>query len=500
MFPRKIVVGYQTRSGTYSGKLAYVIYKDEKGVLRKEKSWNSWRDKKIDPDEYDNVPLSGFVLNKHVGGHKSGWDFRQSYCRVYDPRGFEIEITMENLLYLLEWVDCLHGKGLVGEFVYMWNGTDIWLEPVCSAEYEKKKAEQAELFKNVMDIELVPGTEYKLKQSIRINKHTNELETSLIYVGEVKVDRGFGTGYTPYNLFIPGSQALCCGETDEVFFCFKDIANFSAVVKSNAITYAEVGNLMDRFNLSAYSQEFWNSPEKIKQFVARDVNFYHDPALEAYTKYYEKCFYVDPSGEYIHVHIPVVFGGDAETKKDSYYLGYYDTAGDKKYHPGKYYVVNSKDIMKGYFSGGKLTKDLLPIKVVHHDGTCPWDSTVQVGVESRCPYTQVKENGKYLPATYHIYEKFLTMFCQVKLYKKAESYFDTNKDNRLAELYHKGKYMYSWDEVFIQDFEGEHSDCWYETTDGYMSDSITRLNLFNHLNVQCDDHIALVMTLPYKSK
>ena len=41
--PDKIKVGYQKREGTYTGKLAYVIYYDEKGKLRKEASWNSWR-------------------------------------------------------------------------------------------------------------------------------------------------------------------------------------------------------------------------------------------------------------------------------------------------------------------------------------------------------------------------------------------------------------------------------------------------------------------------
>ena len=42
--PKIINVGYQNRSGTYTGKLAYVIYYDEKGKLRKEASWNNWRD------------------------------------------------------------------------------------------------------------------------------------------------------------------------------------------------------------------------------------------------------------------------------------------------------------------------------------------------------------------------------------------------------------------------------------------------------------------------
>lgn len=62
--PKKINVGYQNRSGTYTGKLAYIIYYDEKGVLRKERSWNGWRDEDIPNDEFDNEPTEGFVLNK----------------------------------------------------------------------------------------------------------------------------------------------------------------------------------------------------------------------------------------------------------------------------------------------------------------------------------------------------------------------------------------------------------------------------------------------------
>ena len=64
--PKKIKVGYQDRSDTYTGKLAYVIYYDEKNKLRKEKSWNGWRDNTIDPNDFDNEPTRGFVLNVKI--------------------------------------------------------------------------------------------------------------------------------------------------------------------------------------------------------------------------------------------------------------------------------------------------------------------------------------------------------------------------------------------------------------------------------------------------
>lgn len=135
--PKKIKVGYQKDNWTYSGKLAYVIYYDEDGKLRKEKSWEQWRNKGIPADEFDNVPMEGFVLNKKAGGTKSGWNFRQTYTRVYDPRGFEFEITIENLLYILENCDCYKGKGLEGKFVYTWDEKSLVLLPVNAPEYQQ---------------------------------------------------------------------------------------------------------------------------------------------------------------------------------------------------------------------------------------------------------------------------------------------------------------------------------------------------------------------------
>ena len=165
--PKTINVGYQNRSGTYTGKLAYVIYYDEKGKLRKEASWNSWRDEKIPNEEFDNVPTTGFVLNKKVGDYSSGWDHRQAYCRVYDPRNFEFEITIENLLYILENVNSIKGKGLEGEFVYGWDGKDLVLMPVESPDY-KQISEYNKIVHNNESIkakDLIIGVTYLTKDN-----------------------------------------------------------------------------------------------------------------------------------------------------------------------------------------------------------------------------------------------------------------------------------------------------------------------------------------------
>lgn len=133
--PKKINVGYQLRSDTYQNKLAYVIYFDEKNILRKEKSWNSWRNKDIPNDIFDNKLTEGFVLNTVVGGDRSNWG-RDTYIRVYDPRGFEIEISIENLLTILKYNNSIKGKALEGKYCYSWSGSTLILLSENDPEYK----------------------------------------------------------------------------------------------------------------------------------------------------------------------------------------------------------------------------------------------------------------------------------------------------------------------------------------------------------------------------
>ena len=152
--PNKCKVGFQLRHGTYTGKLGYIIYNDGK-QWRKEPSWESWRHKVgqvnyeyfngvrqetiiegVEPIEFANEPTSGFVLNKKVGGYSTGWNHRQTYSRVYDPRGWEFEITVENLLFILDECSSIKGKGLEGDFVYSWSGKDLVLLPVDCNDYK----------------------------------------------------------------------------------------------------------------------------------------------------------------------------------------------------------------------------------------------------------------------------------------------------------------------------------------------------------------------------
>ena len=189
--PEKIKVGFQKREDTYTKKLAYVIYYDEKGKLRKETSWESWRDNKITPLDLNNEPMSGFVLNKKVGGvGYSSWDARKTYVRVYDPRDFEFEISIPNLLFILENSNSIKGKGLEGDFVYGWSGTELLLVPTSSPDFKQLMNYSKTMHSkdHIKSKELKIGATYTHKKNVnmiymgRFDKHTvcyNDDETGI---------------------------------------------------------------------------------------------------------------------------------------------------------------------------------------------------------------------------------------------------------------------------------------------------------------------------------
>lgn len=198
--PKKIRVGYQEREDTYTKRLAYIIYYDAKGKLRKEESWTNWSwledvwqersifnnetqsyemtddgkryktkptlvRKNLGFNEFDNVPTEGFVLNKGVGGQREswGWNARNEYIRVFDPRGFEFEISVANLLYILQECTSTKGKGLEGNFVYAWDGKDLMLLPEGTYEYNMSADFTSSQNKKMDKSEMVIGYTYQFK-------------------------------------------------------------------------------------------------------------------------------------------------------------------------------------------------------------------------------------------------------------------------------------------------------------------------------------------------
>ena len=142
--PKRINVGFQDKEVANYIRLAYVIYWDEKGILRKELSWNKWRNQDVPAKEFDNEPTEGFKLNLRAGG----WGQRKTYCEVIDPRGFMVEITIDNLLELLADCDC-EKKVLKVIFFYAWYKTELRIIMVGTDEYASDVVETQKAYDSV---------------------------------------------------------------------------------------------------------------------------------------------------------------------------------------------------------------------------------------------------------------------------------------------------------------------------------------------------------------
>jgi hypothetical protein len=343
----KIKVGFQKREDTFTGQLAYIIYYDEKGKLRKEKSWEGWRDKKIAAQEFENTPMDGFTLNKDIKRYHGGWfSSNRTMIRVHDPRGFEFEVTTENLIGILMHTDCLR-RGLVGQFVYAWVGPELVLLPTNSEEYQTATKYTSGLAKKVSAKALVPGVSYKTKR-----------EGDVIFIGKLNWYGYSGKSYY-YN---PGprkeEKVLVFTKDDGKDFFKKSSADFLAEANSDqpVSNYAE---LVEKFNKKPYAN-------KIVKLEFRPTTF--DPTTKN-AQYYGPAL---RRGSYFIEHTPGVFvdksvavettrksnpdgGQTKEWDINGYRIqdGYYghDYVGVRQADGGLVKIVGQQDPNRGHWNG-----------------------------------------------------------------------------------------------------------------------------------------------------
>lgn len=297
--PKKINVGFQNRNDTYTKMLAYIIYFDTKGILRKEKSWESWRDKKIDNIIYENAPTEGFVLNKKAGGYSTGWNHRQTYVRVYDPRGFEFEISIANLLYILENTNSIKGKGLEGEFVYGFDGKDLLLMPTTSPDYIELTEFNKTLYENksVKAKDLKIGATYLTKQNdkwIYIGKfdYHGYRSNGKKYFWFYNERGGFEQIISLSNKIIDIIDETCVSNYADIFDKMEHDYRYSPYDSSKdeyiAYTFEEFKEKID----DRYWNYFYNSDHKQIELRKRNDVFQMSREVEK-KRWYENSTYID---------------------------------------------------------------------------------------------------------------------------------------------------------------------------------------------------------------
>jgi len=287
--PQKIKVGFQNRSDTYTKRLAYVIYYDEKGKLRKETSWEGWRDKTIEPLEIENKPYNGFVLNKGVQRSSDWFGSGRSLIRVYDDRGIEFEVAIDNLMFILMTTDCLK-RGLVGEFVYAWKGKDLILLPTDCEEYREAMTYTDYKDNKVSVKELVPGCCYRTKEM-----------NDLIYLGKfpwhtyVYENRNYNSKITKVeNMFV------FINESTKQLQALKGLT--SLALKTTDIPVSNYAELMDVFTKSKFSHKIVDIVFKPLDYDLSEKISKHK-RIQIYVKvedgkYIEYCLFEETKGRY----------------------------------------------------------------------------------------------------------------------------------------------------------------------------------------------------------
>lgn len=263
--PKTLKVGYQYRDTKFEKKIGYVIYYDHTGKLRKETSWENWRDKQIDSNEFENIPTEGFMIHSNI---KDKWSQRQEYLSIYDPRGFEFEITIDNFIYIIQHCNIIN-MGIVGKLVYVWKGADLLLMPTAdnTTYTELSKLQQSLFAPKDQALELIPNKPYIIK--------VGSTREKWYYLGTTKLINGEISKTTTKLIFYDHGHKVChaCVKSD-VLLPSDSTNNLSEDILSD---------IWIRFQKSAYTADFWKHPENyIDHFEDStagkdlDLYMYHD--------------------------------------------------------------------------------------------------------------------------------------------------------------------------------------------------------------------------------
>jgi hypothetical protein len=228
--------------------------------------------------------MSGFTLNKDVKRYSGEWfSSHRTMIRVHDPRGFEFEVTTENLIAILMHTDCLR-RGLVGEFVYAWIGPELVLLPTNSEEYQNATKFTAGLAKKVFAKTLVSGVSYKTKR-----------EGDVIFIGKFIWYEYLGKNKYSRTKGPRGeSKVMVFTNDDGKTFFKKTSAEFLAEANSDH-PVSNFSELVEKFNQNSYAN-------KIVRFEFRPVTF--DPKLVMQEHYGPR---LKRQGYFVESSLPGVF-------------------------------------------------------------------------------------------------------------------------------------------------------------------------------------------------
>jgi len=151
--------------------LGFITYVDENGKIRAEKSWSSWGDKEI--PVITNEPSKGFKLAGLTQRSADWFGSGRTMFYIIHPKGFEFEITADNLFALMGFHDIIKGE-IMGELVLVWDKFSLSLISVESSDYEKYKEQTSTITSGIVAMkDLIPGHVYSDREGT----------TKFVYIG-----------------------------------------------------------------------------------------------------------------------------------------------------------------------------------------------------------------------------------------------------------------------------------------------------------------------------
>lgn len=111
-YPEQIYVGYQPREDELP--LAFAV---DSTNNKTKLTVDGWRDKSINPSIFTNEPLAGFKID----GTSRRWSTSNVLFEVTDPRGFNLQISAENMMLIINTIGIAKGGVIQGNCYWAFN-------------------------------------------------------------------------------------------------------------------------------------------------------------------------------------------------------------------------------------------------------------------------------------------------------------------------------------------------------------------------------------------